>query len=219
MLGVAGVIHVDGTVCRTGSSRRSESRGASACSVAIASAAIDWRVRPVPGAVGRERLEPEAAGVLSPFEQRAVLTAAPAGTWIVVPDVVGGAFIKGTEFFPNAARASGQAVTNAYRWLDSLISCTEEATSGLLRPDEDADPAATADEITCILALPFRPRPFRCVVDYIHSGVEIVSERHGVAFLEQWDSASCSTRSAGRSAEWRVNGLCGSGRVRHRAPW
>ena len=41
---VAGVVHIDGTVCRTASSRRSESRGASAWSAAIASAAVDWMV-------------------------------------------------------------------------------------------------------------------------------------------------------------------------------
>ena len=43
-LEVAGVVHIDGTVCRTVSSRRSESRGASAWSAAIASAAVDWMV-------------------------------------------------------------------------------------------------------------------------------------------------------------------------------
>ena len=37
---------------------------------------------------GRERLELDAAGVLSPFGQRDVLVAAPAGAWVVVPDVV-----------------------------------------------------------------------------------------------------------------------------------
>jgi hypothetical protein len=38
------VIHVDGTVCRTALSRRSQSRGASAGSAAIVSAAVDWMV-------------------------------------------------------------------------------------------------------------------------------------------------------------------------------
>jgi hypothetical protein len=38
---------------------------------------------------GRERLELEAAGVLSPFGQRVIVAAAPAGAWVVVPDVAG----------------------------------------------------------------------------------------------------------------------------------
>jgi hypothetical protein len=43
-LEVAGVVHIDGTVYRTASSRRSESRGVSAWSAAIASAAVEWMV-------------------------------------------------------------------------------------------------------------------------------------------------------------------------------
>ena len=98
-------------------------------------------------------------------------------TTIVMP----GAFTKGTEHFPNATHASDQAVTNAYRRLDPLVSRNEEATSGLFRPDEDADPAAVADEITRILALPSGAKPFRSVVDYTHSGVGIVNEAARVA--------------------------------------
>jgi hypothetical protein len=52
----------------------------------------------------------------------------------------------------------------------------EEATNSLFRPDEDADPAAVADEIGRILALPHGQKPFRSVVDFTHSGVEIVAK-------------------------------------------
>lgn len=111
------------------------------------------------------------------MDSLAVATAyevAPFGieTTIVMP----GAFTKGTEHFPNASGASDQAVTSAYARLDSLLARNEEATSSLFRPDEDADPAAVADEITRILALPFGAKPFRSVVDYTHSGVEIATE-------------------------------------------
>ena len=51
---------------------------------------FDWMVRAVRGAFGRERLDLEAAGVLSPFEQRVAAAVTPAGAWVVVPDVVGG---------------------------------------------------------------------------------------------------------------------------------
>ena len=44
-LDFAGVVHIEGTVCQTGTSRRSESHGASACSSAIAPAAVDRMVR------------------------------------------------------------------------------------------------------------------------------------------------------------------------------
>jgi hypothetical protein len=77
---VAGVIHVDRTVCRTALSRRSQSRGASAYSAAIASAAVDGMVRPGSAHGWRELPELEAAGVLPPFGQRGVLIAAQAGT-------------------------------------------------------------------------------------------------------------------------------------------
>jgi NAD(P)-dependent dehydrogenase (short-subunit alcohol dehydrogenase family) len=93
-------------------------------------------------------------------------------TTIIMP----GAFTSGTEHFPNASQASDSAVTSAYARLDPLVSRNEEATSSLFRPDEDADPAAVADEITRILALPHGAKPFRSVVDYTHSGVEIVTE-------------------------------------------
>ena len=50
------VLNVDGMACRAGSSRRPESRGASACSAAIASAATGWvvpgRVQTCPGERG-----------------------------------------------------------------------------------------------------------------------------------------------------------------------
>jgi NAD(P)-dependent dehydrogenase (short-subunit alcohol dehydrogenase family) len=116
------------------------------------------------------------------MDSLAVATAyevAPFGieTTIVMP----GAFTSGTEHFPNASHASDQDVTNAYARLDPLVSRNEEATSGLFRPDEDADPAAVADEITRILALPFGAKPFRSVVDYTHSGVEIVTEAADMA--------------------------------------
>jgi hypothetical protein len=58
-LEVAGVVHLDGTVCRTASSRRSELRGASAGSAAIGSAAVDWmvsaRFHPWPARAARTR--------------------------------------------------------------------------------------------------------------------------------------------------------------------
>jgi NAD(P)-dependent dehydrogenase (short-subunit alcohol dehydrogenase family) len=111
------------------------------------------------------------------MDSLAVATAyevAPFGieTTIVMP----GAFTKGTEHFPNASGASDQAVTSAYARLDPLLRRNEEATSGLFRPDEDADPAAVAAEIARILALPHGRKPFRSVVDFTHSGVEIVTE-------------------------------------------
>jgi hypothetical protein len=59
---------------------RSYSRGASAGSAAIASAAVDWMVRPGSTHGWRERLELEATGVPPPFGQRGVLIAAQAGT-------------------------------------------------------------------------------------------------------------------------------------------
>jgi NAD(P)-dependent dehydrogenase (short-subunit alcohol dehydrogenase family) len=92
-------------------------------------------------------------------------------TTIVMP----GAFTTGTEHFANASGASDQAVTSAYTRLDPLLSRNEKATSSLFRPDEDADPVAVADEIARILALPHGLKPFRSVVDYTHSGVEIVT--------------------------------------------
>src|ERR1700730_5177206 len=45
----------------------------------------------VPGMAGRERLELEATGMESPFEQRVVAAVTPAGARVVVPDVAGGA--------------------------------------------------------------------------------------------------------------------------------
>jgi NAD(P)-dependent dehydrogenase (short-subunit alcohol dehydrogenase family) len=93
-------------------------------------------------------------------------------TTIVMP----GAFTRGTEHFPNASHASDQDITSAYARLDPLVARNEEATSSLFRPDEDADPAAVAHEITRILALPHGAKPFRSVIDYTHSGVGIVCE-------------------------------------------
>jgi hypothetical protein len=52
----------------------------------------------------------------------------------------------------------------------------EEAASSLSGPGEDADPAAASDEITRILSLPCGAKPFRSVIDYRRSGVEIVSQ-------------------------------------------
>ncbi len=119
------------------------------------------------------------------MDSLAVATAyevAPFGieTTIVMP----GAFTKGTEHFPNASGASDEAVTSAYARLDPLLARNEEATSGLFRPDEDADPAAVADEIARILALPHGHKPFRSVVDYTHSGVEIVTQAADTARQE-----------------------------------
>jgi NAD(P)-dependent dehydrogenase (short-subunit alcohol dehydrogenase family) len=91
-------------------------------------------------------------------------------TTIVMP----GAFTHGTEHFPNATRASDDAVTAAYAKLDPLVARNEAATAGLVAPGVDADPVAVAEEIARILALPTGAKPFRTVVDFTQSDVEEV---------------------------------------------
>jgi len=89
-LEVAGMVHLDGTVCRTAPSRRSESRGASAGSAAIASAAVDWMVSASYHAWPTRAARSRGGGCAAAFGQRGVLIAVPAGAWVVVPDVVAG---------------------------------------------------------------------------------------------------------------------------------
>ena len=96
-LEVAGVIHLDGTVCRTAPSRRSESRGASACSAAIASAAVDWMVSASCHVWPTRAARTRGGGCAAAFGQRGVLIAVPAGAWVVVPDVVAGADDSGQQ--------------------------------------------------------------------------------------------------------------------------
>lgn len=50
-------------------------------------------------------------------------------TTIIMP----GAFTRGTEHFPNASRASDEAVTQAYSALDPMVARYDEATEGLRR--------------------------------------------------------------------------------------
>jgi NAD(P)-dependent dehydrogenase (short-subunit alcohol dehydrogenase family) len=87
-------------------------------------------------------------------------------TVIVMP----GAFAHGTEHFPNASHASDQAVAAAYAELDPLVARNEEATTGLIAAEVDADPTAVATEITRILALPAGAKPARSVVDFTATG-------------------------------------------------
>jgi NAD(P)-dependent dehydrogenase (short-subunit alcohol dehydrogenase family) len=90
--------------------------------------------------------------------------------------VMPGPFTSGTEHFPNASRASDQAVTAAYAALEPLVERNEEATAGLFEENADADPVAVADEITRVLALPRGSRPSRTVVDFTKAGVEHANE-------------------------------------------
>jgi NAD(P)-dependent dehydrogenase (short-subunit alcohol dehydrogenase family) len=93
-------------------------------------------------------------------------------TVIVMP----GAFTTGTEHFPNASRATDDAVNAAYSALDPMVARNEEATAGLVAPDVDRHPQTVADEIARVLALPFGQRPFRTVVDPTGSGVPEVND-------------------------------------------
>lgn len=93
-------------------------------------------------------------------------------TVIVMP----GAFVEGTEHFPDASHASDEEVTKGYAELDPLVARNEEATEGLFDPHEEAHPRAVGEEIRRVLALPFGERPLRTVVDYTHAGVEHVNE-------------------------------------------
>jgi NAD(P)-dependent dehydrogenase (short-subunit alcohol dehydrogenase family) len=89
-------------------------------------------------------------------------------TSIVMP----GAFTHGTSHFPNAGAASDTTVNAAYVALDPLVACTEEATNALFAPGVDANPAAGAEEIVRIVALPVGKKPIRSVVDFTGDGVE-----------------------------------------------
>jgi NAD(P)-dependent dehydrogenase (short-subunit alcohol dehydrogenase family) len=109
-------------------------------------------------------------------------------TVIVMP----GAFTHGTEHFPNASRASDQAVTAAYAALDPLVAGNEEATAGLVALGVDADPASVATEISRILALPAGAKPARSVIDYTSTGdpsavtvdqVETLARQHQENFI------------------------------------
>jgi NAD(P)-dependent dehydrogenase (short-subunit alcohol dehydrogenase family) len=105
-------------------------------------------------------------------------------TVIVMP----GPFTKGTEHFPNASRATDQAIGAAYAVLDPLVARNEAATANLIPTDVDADPQAVADEITRVLALPAGHRPFRTVVDFSDSGVPAANDavtRARTAFVER----------------------------------
>ncbi|GII32943.1 SDR family NAD(P)-dependent oxidoreductase [Planotetraspora mira] len=92
-------------------------------------------------------------------------------TTIVMP----GPFTKGTEHFPNASHTTDTATAQAYSALDDLVARNEQATESLFEPGVDADPAAVAEEITRILALPAGTRPLRSVVDFTNAGVEEVN--------------------------------------------
>jgi NAD(P)-dependent dehydrogenase (short-subunit alcohol dehydrogenase family) len=100
-------------------------------------------------------------------------------TTIVMP----GAFTQGTEHFPNASHASDTDVTHAYAALDSMVARYDEATENLFG-GADADPAAVAQEISRLLALPVGTKPFRSVVDFTGAHVEQVN---AVAWAEQKD--------------------------------
>ncbi|MEV1011698.1 SDR family oxidoreductase [Streptomyces sp. NPDC049881] len=93
-------------------------------------------------------------------------------TVIVMP----GPFTQGTEHFPNAGRAGDDAVTGQYAGLDGLVARNEAATEGLFDPEDDADPAAVAEEVARILALPAGRKPARSVVDFSRAGVEHVND-------------------------------------------
>ena len=92
-------------------------------------------------------------------------------TVIVMP----GAFTQGTEHYPNAGRAHDSDVATGYSQLNPLVARNDQATEALFDPAENADPAAVADEITRILALPVGAKPFRSVIDFTNSGVAEVN--------------------------------------------
>lgn len=96
-------------------------------------------------------------------------------TTIVMP----GAITQGTSHFPNASRASDQAVTAEYAELDPLVARTHDAHEQLFEPGATADPQGVADEIRRILDLPAGRKPFRSVVDASHAGVD-----HVMAFAD-----------------------------------
>lgn len=92
-------------------------------------------------------------------------------TVIVMP----GAFVQGTQHFPDASHAHDDEVTLGYAELEPLVSRNEQATESLFSPGEDAHPRAVGEEIRRVLALPYGERPLRTVIDYTHSGVQIVN--------------------------------------------
>lgn len=92
-------------------------------------------------------------------------------TVIVMP----GAFVEGTQHFPDASHAGDDMVTRGYAELDPLVARNEAATESLFDPGEHAHPRAVGEEIRRVLALPYGERPLRTVIDYTHSGVEHVN--------------------------------------------
>jgi NAD(P)-dependent dehydrogenase (short-subunit alcohol dehydrogenase family) len=95
-------------------------------------------------------------------------------TVIVMP----GPFTRGTHHFHDASRAADHEVARGYAALDPLVAANEEATESLF-DGVDADPAAVAEEITRLLALPIGERPFRSLVDFTNPGIEDVNELAG----------------------------------------
>jgi NAD(P)-dependent dehydrogenase (short-subunit alcohol dehydrogenase family) len=105
-------------------------------------------------------------------------------TTILMP----GPFTSGTSHFPDAGRPHDTATSAAYAALDPLVERNEEATSGLFDPAVEADPAAVADEVVRLVAMPRGSRPLRPVVDFTESGVEEVNkvnERAQAEYLER----------------------------------
>lgn len=90
--------------------------------------------------------------------------------------VMPGPFTSGTEHFPKATRAGDEAVTAAYAALEPMVERNEEATAALFGGKTNADPAAVAEEVVRIVALPYGERPSRTVVDLTDAGVERVNE-------------------------------------------
>ncbi|MEV5155658.1 SDR family oxidoreductase [Streptomyces werraensis] len=90
--------------------------------------------------------------------------------------VMPGPFTSGTEHFPKATRAGDEAVTAAYAALEPMVERNEEATAALFGDKTNADPAAVAEEVVRIVALPYGERPSRTVVDLTDAGVERVNE-------------------------------------------
>lgn len=99
--------------------------------------------------------------------------------------VMRGAFTSGTQHFPNASRPADTTRAAAYRSLDPLVERNERATTALVAPH--ADPAAVADEIVRVLALPAGRKPARSVVDFTGANVRPVLD---AAAAEQADFIS-----------------------------
>ncbi|WP_033342028.1 SDR family NAD(P)-dependent oxidoreductase [Catenuloplanes japonicus] len=114
------------------------------------------------------------------FDALAVVTSYEASQFGIETSIVmPGAITQGTSHFPNASRATDDAVTAAYAVLDPLVARNEEATASLVRPGIDPDPQVVADEIARILDLPRGEKPFRSVVDFTEAGVD-----HVMAFAD-----------------------------------